>query len=55
MGYTYLPNPLKDGVDNVGYALVNFPMVTSDKARIRVSCKNNVFFAVTPTNISIVP
>ncbi len=53
-GYSYLPNPLLASTPNNGKAKVTLPAVASNKARIRVSCTNNVFFAVTPTTFTIV-
>jgi hypothetical protein len=52
-GYTYLPEPLRESVLNVGMVNVTVPKVSTQKARIRVACLNNVFFAVTPVNFTI--
>jgi hypothetical protein len=52
-GYTYLPEPLRESVLNMGTVNVTVPKVNTQKARIRVACLNNVFFAVTPVNFTI--
>ncbi|WDD90610.1 M12 family metallo-peptidase (plasmid) [Burkholderia sp. FERM BP-3421] len=52
-GYRYLPDPLLASVPNNGAAKVTLPTVASNKARVRVSCTDNVFFAVTPTVFTI--
>lgn len=53
-GYSYLPEPLLASTDNNGRAKVTLPGVASSNARIRVSCTDNVFFAVTPKTFTIV-
>ncbi|AOK31867.1 MULTISPECIES: reprolysin-like metallopeptidase [Burkholderia] len=52
-GYHYLSEPLLASTPNNGKAKVTLPAVASNKARIRVSCTDNVFFAVTPANFTI--
>jgi hypothetical protein len=54
-GYTYLPRPLAAAVPNTGSASVMLPRMgqrTVD-ARIKVSCVDNVFFAVSASNFTI--
>lgn len=47
-GFTYQTKPLLDSTPNTGTAKVTLPKEAAPKARIRISCTNNVFFAVTP-------
>ncbi|WCM24781.1 M12 family metallo-peptidase [Paraburkholderia bryophila] len=54
-GYTYLPRPLAAAVPNTGSASIMLPRMgqrTAD-ARIKVSCVDNVFFAVSASNFTI--
>jgi len=53
-GYSYLPSALLASAPNNGSAKIMLPAVASNKARVRVSCTDNVFFAVTPTVFAIV-
>lgn len=53
-GYTYGAAPLARGVPNNGSAKIKLPAnTTSSQMRIKVSCSNNVFFAVSPVNATI--
>ncbi|WP_137936386.1 reprolysin-like metallopeptidase [Chitinivorax sp. B] len=54
-GYTYLPDPLLAAAPNIGSASVMLPSVPdgTSRARIKVSCANHVFFAVSPGNFII--
>jgi hypothetical protein len=53
-GYTYGAAALLRAVPNTGSARIKLPANTaSSKARVRVSCSNNVFFAVSPVNLNI--
>jgi hypothetical protein len=54
-GYHYLVQPLATNRPNNGRTTVGLPQVNTLKARLRVSCENNIFFAVTPTDIVITP
>lgn len=56
-GYSYLPRPLAASVPNSGYAFVDVPALDRDmksSARVRVTCNDHRFFAVSPVNFSIV-
>lgn len=54
-GYTYLPRPLAAAVPNTGSASVMLPRMSEPtaKARVKVSCIGNVFFAVSASNFAI--
>ena len=55
-GYSYLPTPLAASVPNSGYARVAVPALGRDlknSARVRVTCNDHLFFAVSPGNFSI--
>lgn len=53
-GYTWGTAALARLVPNTGSAKIKLPANTvSTKARVRVSCSNNVFFAVSPVNLNI--
>jgi hypothetical protein len=53
-GYTWGTAALARLVPNTGSAKIKLPANTvSSKARVRVSCSNNVFFAVSPVNLNI--
>jgi len=53
-GYTYGATPLALAVPNTGRAKIKLPANTaSSKVRVRVSCSNNVFFAVSPVNFNL--
>ncbi|WP_181156969.1 reprolysin-like metallopeptidase [Paraburkholderia sp. BL21I4N1] len=54
-GYTYLPRALAAAVPNTGSASVMLPRMgePTSKARLRVSCIGNVFFAVSRSNFTI--
>lgn len=53
-GYTYGSGALARGVPNTGKAKIRLPAnTTSSKARVRVNCSNNVFFAVSPVNLNL--
>lgn len=53
-GYTYGAVPLARAVPNTGRAKIKLPANTaSSKARVRVSCSNNLFFAVSPVNLNL--
>ena len=54
-GYTYLAKPLAESVPNTGSASVMLPRMSkaTSQARVRISCIDNVFFAVSPTNFVI--
>lgn len=54
-GHTYLPTPLAASVPNTGNASIMLPKLEkgTTQARIKVSCNNNVFFAVSPGNFII--
>jgi hypothetical protein len=54
-GYSYLPQPLAVSRPNSGYATVDVPEVDRDvsSARVRVTCNDHLFFAVSPGNFSI--
>jgi hypothetical protein len=53
-GYTWGTAALARVVPNTGSAKIKLPANTvSTKARIRVSCSNNVFFAVSPVNLNL--
>ena len=55
-GHSYLFPPLLVSVPNTGRAQVDVPPLGRDisRARIRVGCETNVFFAMSPGNFSIV-
>lgn len=52
-GYTYLSTPLATKAPNNGRARVTIPALERDstQGRVKVSCANNIFFAVSPTNL----
>lgn len=53
-GYTYGSVALARAIPNTGKAKIKLPANTaSTKARVRVNCSNNVFFAVSPVNLTI--
>ncbi|KAF1004573.1 MAG: hypothetical protein GAK28_03950 [Luteibacter sp.] len=52
-GHTWLASPLAASVANNGSANVTVPKNASTKARVKVSCTDNVFFAVSPKNATI--
>ncbi|WP_211475052.1 reprolysin-like metallopeptidase [Collimonas humicola] len=52
-GYTYLATPLAKSVANNGSASVKLPKSKTKTGRIKVSCADNVFFAVSPANFEI--
>lgn len=54
-GHNYLRRPLAASVPNVGNASVILPRLSksTSQARIRISCVDNVFFAVSPVNFLI--
>ncbi len=54
-GHTYQPRPLAAAVSNQGSAKIIVPALTKDTAtaRLRVSCTQNLFFAVSRTNFDI--
>lgn len=54
-GYNYLEQPLATNRPNNGSAAVTLPQVNTVKARLRVSCANNIFFAVSPTDFVVTP
>jgi hypothetical protein len=54
-GYNYLDEPLATRLPNTGSATVTLPQVNTVKARLRVSCESNIFFAVSPTDFVITP
>ncbi|MEO8672476.1 MAG: reprolysin-like metallopeptidase [Tahibacter sp.] len=51
-GLTY-PVPLLANAPNNGTATVFIPNVQTNRARVRVSCANNVFFNISPADFSI--
>ncbi|MDP5008474.1 MAG: hypothetical protein NWQ13_05690, partial [Glaciimonas sp.] len=55
-GHTYLAQPLLASTPNTGRAQVKIPPLDQDisKARIRVGCNGNLFFAISPDNFTIV-
>lgn len=52
-GHTYLKTPLAASVPNNGSASVKLPKLKTTTARIKASCVDNVFFAVSPGNFEI--
>lgn len=54
-GYHYLDEPLAKAAPNVGSAEVRVPelSVGTARARVRISCDNNIFFAVSPGDFVI--
>jgi len=52
-GYTYLTAPLVKSASNNGSASVKLPKLKTKTARIKASCTDNVFFAVSPGNFEI--
>ncbi|MGS0741614.1 reprolysin-like metallopeptidase [Glaciimonas sp. GG7] len=54
-GYTYLTRPLAEAVPNNGAARISMPRLneSTSKARLKIKCLDNVFFAVSPTNFVI--
>ncbi|WP_266158542.1 reprolysin-like metallopeptidase [Dyella silvatica] len=53
-GYTYLRTPLATRIPNFfGQARVTIPALDRDstRGRVKVSCSDNIFFAVSPTNL----
>lgn len=55
-GYTFLPKSLASKVPNQGSFAIIVPRLAkpTDYARLRVSCNENLFFAVSPHNFSII-
>ena len=55
-GYTFLPKSLASQVPNQGSFAIIVPRLAkpTDYARLRVSCNENLFFAVSPHNFSII-
>lgn len=55
-GYTFLPKSLASKVPNQGSYAIVVPRLAkpTDYARLRVSCNENLFFALSPHNFSIV-
>jgi hypothetical protein len=53
-GVTF-PIVLASNVPNSGTATVLLPLVTASAARIMVQADGNIFFAISPSNFSIVP
>jgi hypothetical protein len=49
------PILLASNVPNSGACTILLPLVTASAARIQVQAANNIFFAISPTNFSIVP
>lgn len=49
----YCEQPLTSSTANDGSAVVKLPNLTTPKARFKVSCSNNVFFALSQGNINI--
>lgn len=56
-GHHYLPAPLVAAVPNNGNASVDVPILpaTTTKARVRVRCDDNVFYAISPGDFTIMP
>ena len=54
-GNNYLEQPLATNRPNSGGDIVTLPQVNTVKARLRVRCENNIFFAVSPTDFVITP
>ncbi|MEM4989124.1 reprolysin-like metallopeptidase [Collimonas sp. H4R21] len=54
-GHTYLPKPLAASVPNIGNASVMLPRFSksTSRARIKISCVDSIFFAVSPVNFTI--
>ncbi|WP_266159442.1 reprolysin-like metallopeptidase [Dyella silvatica] len=53
-GHVYQPTPLLASTDNNGSAKVTLPSkIASTKARFKISCTDNIFFAVSPKNATI--
>lgn len=54
-GHSYLHHPLIASTPNTGRARVDLPPVDRDltRARVRVSCNDHLFFAVSPGNFTI--
>lgn len=53
-GYSWGAAPLARAVPNTGSAKIKLPANTvSTRARVRVSCSNNLFFAVSPVSLNI--
>lgn len=55
-GYTYLPQALATKAPNHGSFAIVVPSLDKDtaSARLRISCNENLFFAVSPHNFSII-
>jgi hypothetical protein len=55
-GYSYLPQPLAVSTPNSGHAYIDVPTLDRElhSARVRVTCNDHLFFAVSPGNFSIV-
>lgn len=49
------PHLLRAGTPNDGFERVTVPSVPTGKARIRVACSNNIFFAISDGNFKIRP
>lgn len=54
-GHNFLKEPLVTKRLNNGSAAVKLPLVNTVKARLSVSCEDNIFFAVSPTDFVITP
>lgn len=52
-GHTWLASPLAASVANNGSANVTLPKNATTQARFKVSCTDNIFFAVSPKNSTI--
>ncbi|MFK7936651.1 MAG: reprolysin-like metallopeptidase, partial [Saprospiraceae bacterium] len=52
-GYSY-PITLAAGVDNDGAQFVNLPVITTERARIRIDAADNIFFDISDANFSII-
>lgn len=52
-GHHYLEQPLATRLPNNGSASITLPQVQTLKARLRVSCEGNIFFAVSPMDFVI--